>query len=127
MKIKFSLSWPFVLQLSLSSLLILSCIIFPVLWIFVPSLTKLLLTWFSAINVWIHFGVFDKNAKPSAVDHFQEDLGFVHGRDAISWSGSGRALPAVEVVPLWGQQICSKMSLVLPVRCCSLSSMVFYL
>ncbi|KAF2985875.1 hypothetical protein EK904_001885 [Melospiza melodia maxima] len=55
--------------------------------IFVPSLTKLLLTQFSAINVWVHFGVFDKNAKPSAVYHFQEDLGFIHGGNAISWCG----------------------------------------
>lgn len=33
--------------------------------------------WFSAVNVWVHFGVFNKNGKPSAVYHFQEDLGFI--------------------------------------------------
>ena len=98
---------------------------------FIFSLIKLIRTrLISEINVWVHFIVFYKNAKPtSKFSNSRKDLSFIHLRNYISSScclHSGKNLPAcVGGRASLGQQVSSRVSIVLLVKCCSLSYTVF--
>lgn len=81
--------------------------------------------WFSAINVWIHFGVFDKNAKPSVSWSFPGGSGLYPLKKwyQLVWLSLLRqSPPSLWRLCLFGDsRSVPKMSLVLPVRCYPLS------